>query len=132
MAKFLRHLAQLPPLLLAAIFGLQGIMWLVNPRRAARFWGLDVPDGGLALSSMIGALSGWGLTISVCLALALIRKDRIWYGPPMLILGFMAVGRIVAGAAHGAPLLPERFVPELVFVGLLFLASRSAANPRKP
>lgn len=130
MARFLRYLAQLPPVLLALIFGAQGIMWLVNPARAVRFWGFPLPEGGMGLSSMIGALAGWSLTIAVCLLLALIRRQRFWYYPPMMILVFLALGRILAGTLHGAPPLPGRFIPELVFVALLYLAARATAAPR--
>lgn len=124
MAKVFRLLVQLPPLLIALIFGAQGVMWLINPTRATVFWGFDVPESGIALSSMIGALSAWSLTISLCLLIALFRKERVWYYPPVMIFMFLALGRIVAGAAHGAPHLPERFVPEFVFAALIFLASR--------
>ncbi|MBA4761008.1 hypothetical protein [Sphingomonas sp.] len=130
MARVVRLIVQLPPLLLALIFGAQGILWLVRPASAVRFLGYDLPEGGLALSSMIGATAGWALTISACLLLALIRKERFWYYPPMMILGFLALGRIVAGVALGAPHLPERFIPELIFVGLLFLAARNTDAPR--
>ncbi len=131
MGRFLRTLALLPPALLALIFGVQGILWLVNPARAVRFWGFPVPEGGLGLSSMIGALSSWCLTIAVCLLLALIRRQRFWYYPPMMMLGLFAMGRIVAGGVHGAPLLPERFIAELVFVGLLYLAARATGTQRE-
>lgn len=130
MARFLRYLAQLPPLFLALIFGAQGIMWLVNPARAVRSWGFDLPEGGVGFSSMIGALAGWSLTIAVCLLLALIRRQHFWYYPPMMILGFLALGRIVAGTMHGAPLLPGRFIAELVFVVLLYLAAQVTGKPR--
>lgn len=131
MAGFLRYLVQLPPLLLALIFGAQGVLWLIKPVSAARFWGFAVPNGGLGLSTMIGALAGWSLTIAVCLLLALIRRERVWYYPPMMMIGFLALGRIVAGAAHGAPPLPERFVTELVLVVLLYLAARTSSGPRE-
>lgn len=130
MAGPLRYLVQLPPLLLALVFGLQGVMWLINPARAVKFWGFGLPEGGLGLSSMIGALAGWSLTIAICLSLGLIRRQRVWYYPPMIILGVLALGRIIAGVAHGAPPLPERFVPELVFVVLLLLAARSVEDLR--
>lgn len=126
MAGILTVLVRVPPLLLATLFGLHGLRWLVDPERAAGFWGFDVPAGGLALSSMMGATSSIALTLAVCLAIALVRKDPVWYYPPILFFGFLALGRIVAAVAHGAPPLPDRFVPELVFAGLLFLASRHA------
>ena len=131
MSRLSQHLVQLPPVLLALIFGAQGIVWLVNPARAAKFGGFAVPDGGLGLSTMIGMMAGWSLTIAVFLLLGVILKERVWYYPPMLIFGVLAFGRIMATALHGAPLLPERIVPELVFVGLLFLAARSAGAPRR-
>lgn len=131
MGRFLRILALLPPVFLALIFGVQGTLWLVNPARAVRFWGFPVPDGGLGLSSMIGALSSWCLTIAVCLLMALVRRERFWYYPPMMMLGLFAIGRIVAGVVHGAPPLPERFVPELGFVVLLYLAARTTGTPRE-
>lgn len=131
MTRFFQYLFQLPPLLLALIFGAQGIVWLVNPARAAKFGGFGVPEGGLGLSTMIGVMAGWSLTIAVFLLLGLIRKERVWYYPPMLIFGVLAFGRIMAAALHGAPFLPERIVPELVFVALLFLAARSAGVPQE-
>lgn len=131
MARLFRSFVWIPPALLAMLFGAQGILWLFNPARAVRFWGFPVPDGGMGLSSMIGALASWCLTIAACLLLALIRKQRSWYYPPMMLIGLFAIGRIVAGVAHGAPFLPERFVPELMFVALLYLAARAADAPRK-
>lgn len=130
MGRFLRYLAQLPPVLLALIFSAQGILWLVNPPLAARFWGFPVPEGGPGLSAMIGGLTSLCLTIAGCLLLALIRRQRSWYYPPMMTFGLLALGRIVAGTLHGAPLLPERFIPELLFVGLLYLAARTTGAPR--
>lgn len=131
MARLFQYLVQLPPLLLALIFSAQGILWLVNPTRAAGFGGFAVADGGLGLSTMIGVMAGWSLTIAVFLLLGVIRRERVWYYPPMLIFGALAFGRIMAAALHGAPLLPERIVPELVFVGLLLLAARSAGVRRE-
>lgn len=131
MGRFLRTLALLPPALLALLFAVQGALWLVNPARAVRFWGFPVPDGGLGLSSMIGGLASWCLTIAVCLLLALIRGQRFWYYPPMMMLGLFAIGRMVAGAVHGAPPLPERFIPELVFVVLLYLVARTTGARRE-
>lgn len=131
MARFLKLLVQLPPLVLAIGFGLHGVRWLITPDRAADFWGYELPSGGLGLSSMIGGTASWALTVATCLLIALVRKDRVWYYPPMLLFGFLALGRIAAGVAHGAPPFPDHFVPELVFAGLLFLASRYAAAKPK-
>ncbi|MEL6519983.1 MAG: hypothetical protein AAFQ66_03410 [Pseudomonadota bacterium] len=128
MARVLKLLVLIPPLFFALVFGAQGIMFLIRPERAAETWGYVLPDGGLGLSSMIGAMAGYGLTISICLIIAVIRKARFWYYPPMIIFFFLAIGRLTAGLVHGAPMMPERFIVEFIIVGLLFLASRFATN----
>jgi len=124
MAKILTWAVRVPPWLLAILFGFLGIRSLTNPERAAAFFGYQFPDGGLGLSSLVGHAASWALTISACLLLGLLRKERAWFFPPMMLFGFFALGRIVAATFHGAPFQVERVIPELVFVGLLYLASR--------
>ncbi|KPF78436.1 hypothetical protein IP88_03730 [alpha proteobacterium AAP81b] len=114
----------MPPWLLGILFALLGIRSLTNPDRAAAFFGYAFPNGGLGLSSLVGHSASWALTIAVCLLLGLIRKERSWFYPPMMLFGFFALGRIAATLLHGAPVHPERMIPELAFVGLLYLAAR--------
>ena len=123
MGRILRWLVLVPPVFFAIVLTLQGVMWLAAPERAATSWGLDVPDGGLGLSSMIGALAAWSLTISATLFIAVIRRERVWFYPAMMLFFFLGVGRVVAGLLHGAPLDPTRFIVEFAITGLLFLAS---------
>jgi len=92
MAKVRSWAVRVPPLLLGMLFGLLGIRSLTNPDRAATFFGYAFPADGLGLSSLIGHSASWALTISVCLLLALIRKERSWYYPPMMLFGFFALG----------------------------------------
>jgi hypothetical protein len=131
MARFLSLAVRVPPLLLGILFGVLGIRTLTNPDRAASFFGYAFPDNGLGLSSLVGHSASWALTISACLLLGLIRKERAWYYPAMMLFGFFALGRIAATLLHGAPVHPERLIPELVFTGLLYLAARQtpAATP---
>ncbi|MEO0551448.1 MAG: hypothetical protein AAFZ91_16140 [Pseudomonadota bacterium] len=128
MSKFLKLLVQFPPLLFALVMGAQGIMWLVNPGRVTTSWGYTLPDGGLGLSSMIGTMTGYSLVVSICLFMALFRKERFWYYPPMMIFFFLGIGRLTAALVHGAPLMPERFIVEFIITGLLYLASRYATR----
>lgn len=128
MAKILRWAVRVPPLLLGILFGFLGFRSLTNPDRAAAFYGYAFPTDGLGLSSLVGHSASWALTISVCLLLGLIRKERIWFYPPMMLFGFFALGRLAATLLHGAPAHPERLVPELVFVGLLYLAARQTPD----
>ena len=124
MAKVLKVLLQIPPALFALVFGVQGVLWYVRPDMAARSWGIDLPEGGMGLSGMIGAMAGYGVVMAACLVLALIRRERLWYGPPIILFLTLGTGRLVAGLFHGAPVVPERYIPEFVFAGLLFLAAR--------
>jgi hypothetical protein len=128
MAKFLSVAVRVPPALLAALFGFLGVRSLINPEGAATFFGYAFPDTGLGLSSLVGHSASWALTIAACLALGLIRKERVWFYPAMMLFGFFAVGRIAATLLHGAPVHPERLVPELVFVALLALAARQTPD----
>ena len=123
MARILKWLVFVPPALFAFVTAAQGVMWLARPERAASSWGIAVPDGGLGLSSIIGAMTAYSLTISLCLVIGMIRRERIWFYPPMMLFFFLAIGRITAGLVHGAPLDPSRFVVEFVITGLIFLAS---------
>jgi hypothetical protein len=128
MARGLTFLVRVPPLLLAILFSFLGVRAMTSPDRVAAFFGYDLPDGGLGLSSMIGHSASWALTIAACLLLGLIRKERIWFYPPMMLFGIFALGRIAATLLHGAPAHPERVLAEFLFAGLLFLASRQAAK----
>lgn len=124
MAKVLRWAVLVPPVALTILFGFLGIRTMTNPDRAAAFFGYRFPDSGLALSSLSGHSASWALTISVCLLLGLIRKERVWFYPAMMLFGFFALGRIAATLLHGAPVHPERVVAELAFTGLIYLAAR--------
>lgn len=124
MAKVLKWAVRLPAVLLAALFGVLGIRTMTNPDRAAAFFGYQFPDSGLGLSSLSGHSASWALTIAACLAIGLIRKERVWFYPAMMLFGFFALGRIAATLLHLAPVHPERVIPELAFVSLLYLAAR--------
>lgn len=131
MAGFLNVAVRVPPLLLGILFGFLGIRSLTNPDRAAAFFGYEFPNDGLGLSSLVGHSASWSLTIATCLLLGLIRKERSWFYPPMMLFGFFALGRIAATLLHGAPAHPERLVPELAFVGLLYLAARQTPDTNR-
>ena len=132
MAKILKWAILGPPVVLAILFGLLGVRTMTNPDRAAAFFGYEFPDSGLGLSSLSGHSASWALTIAVCLALGLIRKERLWFYPAIMLFGFFAVGRIAATLLHAAPIHPERVIPELAFVGLLYLAARQTPPASQP
>lgn len=128
MAKVAKWAVRVPPVALAILFAFLGIRTMTNPDRAAAFFGYPFPDSGLGLSSLSGHSASWALTIAVCLAVGLIRKQHMWFYPAMMLFGFFALGRIAATLLHGAPIHPERVIPELAFVGLLYLAARQTPD----
>ena len=116
--KFLSVLVVLP----AVLFVVTGVRWLVDPAGAAPTLGL-VLDQGLGLSSQVGDLSSFFLTLGMCMLIAVITGRRTWYYPPMLLLSLAAIGRLIAWLVHDAALAPQILV-ELLVVVLLVVASR--------
>ena len=116
--KFLSVLVVLP----AVFFVVTGVRWLVDPAGVAPTLGLAL-DQGLGLSSQVGDLSSFFLTLGMCMLIAVITGRRTWYYPPILLLSLAAIGRLVAWLVHDGALAPQILV-ELLVVVLLVIASR--------
>ena len=116
--KFLSVLVVLP----AVLFVVTGVRWLVDPAGVAPTLGLAL-DQGLGLSSQVGDLSSFFLTLGMCMLIAVITGRRTWYYPPILLLSLAAIGRLVAWLVHDGALAPQILV-ELLVVVLLVIASR--------
>lgn len=116
--KILSALVILPAILFVAT----GVRWLVDPAGSATQLGL-APDVGLGLSSQVGDLSSFFLTLGICMLAAVVTGRRTWYYPPMLLLSLAAVGRLVAWLVHDAALARQIIVEILVAI-LLLVASR--------
>ena len=122
MKRFLALLVLLP----AILFVVTGVRWLVAPAGIAPEFGLVLGEG-LGLSSQVGDMSGYFLTLGFCMLLALVSGRRIWYFPPALLLFATAVGRLIAWLIHDAALAPQIGV-ELLVTAILLLASRQLAR----
>ena len=107
----------------AVLFIFTGVRWLVGPSDVAATLGLGLSEG-LGRSSLIGDMAGFFLTLGSCMLIALITQRRIWYYPPMMLLGIAALGRIIAWLIHDASLAGPQIVVELVVAGILLAASR--------
>ena len=118
MNKVLSVLVALPAILFIVI----GVRWLVDPAGVAPELGLTL-DVGLGLSSQVGYLSSFFLTLGICMLLALVTGRRTWYYPAILLLSLAAIGRLVAWLVHDAALAPQIGVEVLVAL-LLLVASR--------
>jgi hypothetical protein len=117
--KVLKLLVLLP----AILFVVTGVRWLVAPAGIAPDFGLTLAEG-IGLSSQIGDMAGFFLTLGSCMLIALISEHRSWYYPPMMLLAITALGRIVAWLLHDATLAVSQITVEVVVALILLLASR--------
>lgn len=111
-------------LLLAILFVNIGVRWLIAPGDIAPDFGFALSQG-LGLSSQIGDMTGYFLTLGSCLLIALISGRHYWYYPPMMLLGITAIGRLVAWLVHNAAFAGAAIGGEVtIFLILLFTSRR--------
>jgi uncharacterized membrane protein len=119
MIKIITLLVALASMLFIAI----GVRWLVDPAGAAPELGLSLSQG-LGLSTQIGDISSFFLTLGLCIAIALVSKQRIWYYPAIMLLALAAFGRLAAWSVHGAALAVPQIAVEVLVALLLWYASK--------
>lgn len=115
------RLVQLVVALPAALFLFTGIRWLVDPAAVAPQFGVELGTG-LGLSTQVGDLSAFFLTLGGTIVVALMTGQKVWYYPAVALLLLAALGRLIAWAFHGAAITPMIAV-ELVVAGLLVWAA---------
>ena len=106
----------------AILFIVTGVRWLVAPAGIAPEFGLVLGEG-LGLSSQVGDMSGFFLTLGFCMLAALLSGRRTWYYPAMLLLLLTAIGRVIAWLLHDAALAPQ-IGAEIAVALILLVASR--------
>ena len=119
MNKALKIIILLP----AILFLVTGLRWFVDPGAAAAGLGMPLLEGA-GLSTQVGDIGAFFLTLGLCLLLALVTGKRSWYYPPIMLLGLTAVGRILAWLLHDAALATGAIAVELVVAMLALFASR--------
>ena len=110
-------------LLCGVLFIITGLRWLLAPAGVAPEFGLALSTG-VGLSSQIGDMSAFFLTLGVSILMGLTTGRAIWYYPPMILLSLTAVGRILAWLLHDAALATGLIAPEVVVALILLIASR--------
>ncbi len=110
-------------LLCGVLFFITGLRWLLAPAGVAPELGL-VLSTGVGLSSQIGDMSAFFLTLGVCTLMGLITQRAIWYYPPIILLCLTAVGRLLAWLLHDAALAMNLIAPEVIVALILLIASR--------
>ena len=119
MNKVLKILVLLP----AILFLVTGLRWLVAPAGVAPMFGLTL-DEGVGLSSQVGDMSAFFLTLAGCMLIALISGRRSWYYPAIMLLSITAVGRVLAWLVHDATFALDLIAPEVIVSIILLVASR--------
>ena len=119
MNRVLKILVLLP----AILFMVTGLRWLVAPAGVAPTFGLTL-DQGVGLSSQVGDMSAFFLTLASCMLIALISGRRSWYYPAIMLLSITAVGRVLAWLVHDATLALDLIAPEVIVSFILLVASR--------
>ena len=115
-------------LLCGVLFIITGLRWLLAPAGVAPEFGL-VLSTGVGLSSQIGDMSAFFLTLGVCTLMGLITQRAIWYYPPIILLSLTAVGRLLAWLLHDAALAMNLIAPEVIVALILLIASRRLPAP---
>ena len=110
-------------LLCGVLFIVTGLRWLLAPAGVAPEFGL-VLSSGVGLSSQIGDMSAFFLTLGVCILMGLTTQRTIWYYPPIILLSLTAVGRVLAWLLHDAALATDLIAPEVIIALILMIASR--------
>ncbi len=124
----MRRLLGLLVLIPAVLFIVMGVRWLVAPAGIAPEFGFELA-AGLGLSSQVGDMSGYFLTLGICMLTGVVSGRRTWYYPPALLLFLTASGRVVAWLFHDAALAPQIGVEVVVTVILLVASQRLAREP---
>lgn len=110
-------------LLCGVLFIVTGLRWLLAPAGVAPEFGLALSTG-VGLSSQIGDMSAFFLTLGVCILMGLTSQRTLWYYPPIILLSLTAVGRILAWLLHDAALAMNLIAPEVIVALILLTASR--------
>ena len=119
MNRFLQVLVLLP----AILFIVVGVRWLVAPAGVAPEFGLTL-ETGLGLSSQVGDMASFFLTLGFCMLLGLVTGQRPWFYVGAMILLLAAIGRTLAWLLHDAALAPQIGLELVVGVLLLIAAQR--------
>jgi hypothetical protein len=120
--------------LVKLVAGLMGVMllgiglcWLVAPSVAAPLIGMEVLQGE-AGSSQIGDLGAFFVVAGAFALLGLGTGNAALLYTPAALVGAAALFRIAAGLFHGAALMPELIVLELVMCRLFLMARTRVAS----
>lgn len=119
MTTALKTAAGLP----AFAFILLGLGWWIVPGIASAQLGMDLL-GGIGLSSQIGDVGAFFLTLGACILIGISTGNRFWLYPAIMLLALATLGRLAAWAFHDAALATRMIAVEWVVLAVLVLLCR--------
>ena len=124
--KILRVVTALPGILFVVI----GVGWIIDPASAAAGVGMPLLDG-VGRSSQIGDMGAFFLTMGLLILVGVTTLKRVWFYPPMMLLGLAASLRIIAWLVHGAALAGSMIAVEIIVTALLYVSSIRLCEKRR-
>jgi len=109
--------------LFGVFFTLMGLRWAFGPSSAAESLGMVLLDGN-ALSTQIGDLGSFFITVGVFTLIGVITETRHWFYAPSMLLLVAALYRSLATLIYGAPFAFSSIIIEVV-VGLFLIVAGS-------
>ena len=109
--------------LFGVFFTLMGLRWAFDPSSAAESLGMVLLDGN-ALSTQIGDLGSFFITVGVFTLIGVITETRHWFYAPSMLLLVAALYRSLATLVYGAPFAFSSIIIEVV-VGLFLIVTGS-------
>lgn len=117
--------------LLAALFTLIGVRWIVDPAGSAEALGMPLLEGA-ARSSQIGDLTSFFLGGGLMTMVGLRRRIPALVAAAGLLVGSVALFRTLAWALHDAAFTPAPIVVEVVTLVVLLATARLLVAAPEP
>jgi hypothetical protein len=103
-----------------AFFLLMGLRWIIDPSSAAASLSMPLLDGE-GLSSQIGDMGSFFITIGLMTLIGVIKQKRYWLFAPSMLLLVAALYRVLSTVLHGAAFaLPSIAIEIIVGLFLIF------------
>ena len=101
-----------------------GLRWIIDPSSAAASLSMPLLDGA-GLSTQIGDVGSFFITIGVMTLIGVIKQQRHWLYAPSMLLLVAALYRVLSTVLHGAAFaLPSIAIEIIVGLFLIFAGSK--------
>ena len=106
-----------------AFFLLMGLRWIIDPSSAAASLSMPLLDGA-GLSTQIGDVGSFFVTIGAMTLIGAIKQERHWLYAPSMLLLVAALYRVLSTLLHGAAFAFPLIAIEII-VGLFLIFAGS-------